>query len=80
MESNPYLTFSLNWGVPYGDVLSFISAYEKKFQNLTYWERQACRLLQKTVTGNALLDLRQRVRIEIFKEAAEISSESSRDG
>ena len=73
MESNPYLTFSRNWGVPYGDVLSFISAYEKKFRYLTFWEKKACRELQKTATAGAILELRKRVRIEVFKDAEEIA-------
>lgn len=79
MRSNPYLQFSIDQGVDYGDVLSFIDAYEKQFKNLTYWQKKACQKLQHTTTSRFLLELRRQVRIEVFKDEQEAPTESFKD-
>jgi hypothetical protein len=39
----------------YGDVLNYISAYEKGMRGLNYWEVKAVQRFQKTLIGERLI-------------------------
>jgi len=57
LTSYPYLKIAREHGVDYGAVLSFLDAYKKQFNNMTYWERRAVNKIQShdhTATGSGV--------------------------
>jgi hypothetical protein len=54
-ESFPYFRLSKYHNVPYATVLLYADAFEKKFENLNYWEKRATQIMQGTIVGVAIL-------------------------